>query len=115
LAISGVTVWGLCKVAKRIVGRGRPADHLPDVVIHGAAQRGGGFPSGHAAVATTLAAVSSRIVPPPAVPFVWATSLLVCGARTYVGAHLPLDTIGGAALGLSVGNIANLVLARRAS
>jgi glycosyltransferase 2 family protein len=110
LAIGGSAAWGLCKVAKRVVGRGRPADHLDDVVVHGTAQRGGGFPSGHAAVATTLAAISTRIVPPPAVPLVWATSLVVCGARTYIGAHLPLDAVGGAALGLSVGSMANVAL-----
>ena len=110
LVIGGTAAWGLCKVVKRVVGRGRPADHLDDVVVRGATQHGGGFPSGHAAVATTLAAISTGIVPPPAVPFVWATSLLVCGARTYVGAHLPLDAVGGAALGLSVGSMANVAL-----
>ena len=110
LAISGTAAWGLCKLAKRVVGRGRPGDHLDRVVVHGAAQQGGGFPSGHAAVATTLAAVCTRIAPPPAVPFVWGASLAVCGARIYVGAHLPLDVAGGAALGLSVGSVANVAL-----
>jgi membrane-associated phospholipid phosphatase len=110
LAISGTAAWGLCKAVKRIVGRGRPADHLDEVVVHGAAQQGGGFPSGHAAVATTLAAVGARLVAPPAVPVVWGSAAFVCAARTYVGAHLPLDVAGGAALGLSVGSTTNLVL-----
>ena len=46
LAVDGTAVWALCKLVKRVVRRGRPADHLDGVGIRGAAQRGGGFPSG---------------------------------------------------------------------
>jgi undecaprenyl-diphosphatase len=110
LAIDGTAAWALCKLVKRVVKRGRPADHLEDVSIHGAAQRGGGFPSGHAAVATTLAAVGSRVLPRPAARLAWGTAAVVCGTRQYVGAHLPLDVVGGAALGLAMGGVANLAL-----
>jgi undecaprenyl-diphosphatase len=34
----------------------------------------------------------------------------VCWARMYVGTHLPLDVAGGAALGVAVGSLANLIL-----
>jgi membrane-associated phospholipid phosphatase len=110
LASSGTAVWALSKLVKRIVRRGRPADHLADVSIHGATQRGAGFPSGHAAVATALAAVGSRVLPRPAAQAAWVTSALVCGTRQYVGAHLPLDVVGGAALGLAAAGVANLAL-----
>ncbi len=110
LAVDGTAVWALCKLIKRVVRRGRPADHLEDVAIHGAAQRGGGFPSGHAAVATTLAAVGGGLLPRPAATIAWGTAAVVCGTRQYVGAHLPLDVVGGAALGLAVGNVANLAV-----
>jgi membrane-associated phospholipid phosphatase len=110
LAVDGTAVWALCKLVKRVIKRGRPADHLDDVMVYGAAQRGGGFPSGHAAVATTLAAIASRMLPRPAAPLAWGTAALVGGARQYVGAHLPLDVVGGAALGLSMGTVANLAL-----
>jgi membrane-associated phospholipid phosphatase len=110
LAMSGTSVWALSKLVKRIVGRGRPADHLAGVLIHGATQRGAGFPSGHAAVATALAAVGSRVLPRPAAQAAWVTSALVCGTRQYVGAHLPLDVVGGAALGLAAGAVTNLAL-----
>jgi membrane-associated phospholipid phosphatase len=81
-------------------------------VIRGAAAHGRGFVSGHAAVVTALLAVAwpalgrrGRIV---------ASALVaaVCLARVHVGAHLPLDVVGGAALGLAVGGVVRLVLGR---
>jgi membrane-associated phospholipid phosphatase len=110
LAVDGTAMWASSKLIKRAVKRGRPGAHLADVVVHGAAQRGGGFPSGHAAVATTLAVIGSRIMPSRAAPLAWCAAALVCCAREYVGAHLPLDVAGGAALGLSAGTLANLTL-----
>jgi membrane-associated phospholipid phosphatase len=113
LAVGGTSAWALCKIVKRVVGRGRPADHLDNVLVYGAAQRGRGFPSGHAAVATALAAIVSRVVPRPMAQLVWVIAAVVGGTRLYVGAHLPLDVAGGAVLGLSVGGVANLALAAR--
>jgi membrane-associated phospholipid phosphatase len=110
LAVDGTAVWAFCKLVKRLVNRGRPADHLDDVVIRGAAQRGGGFPSGHVAVATTLTTIGRCALPSPASHIAWGIPALVCCARQYVGAHLPLDVVGGAALGLSAGTLANLAL-----
>ena len=34
---------------------------------------------------------------------------LVCVARVYVGAHMPLDVIGGAGLGILIGEIGRWV------
>jgi undecaprenyl-diphosphatase len=110
LAIDGTAVWAGCKVVKRFTKRGRPADHLDGVVVRGTAQRGLGYPSGHAAVATTLATVGSRLLSPPMAIGAFATATLVGGAREYVGAHLPLDVVGGAALGASAGMLANVAL-----
>ncbi len=110
LAVDGTVVWAFCKLVKRVVSRGRPADHLDDVVIRGAAQRGGGFPSGHAAVATTLAIIGRRALPSPASQIAWGVPAMVCCARQYVGAHLPLDVVGGVAFGLAAGTVANLAI-----
>ena len=43
-----------------------------------------------------------------------ALGAIVLFGRMYVGAHLPLDVIGGAALGAIVGSVVNLVVHPRA-
>jgi membrane-associated phospholipid phosphatase len=109
-AIAGTAAWGLAKVVKRIVGRGRPADHLHDVVVRGEPQRGHGFPSGHAAVAAALVAVGARTASPWAARGGRVVVLAVGFARQYVGAHLPVDVAGGLALGAGAGAVTNLVI-----
>ncbi len=76
---------------------GRPARYLDDVRIRGRPQRGLGYPSGHAAVATALALVTARS--PRARLLSIAVAALVGGGRMYIGAHLPLDVAGGLAIG----------------
>jgi len=59
------------------------------------------------AVATLLTPVLNgrwKVVP-------WAFVVLNGVARIYVGAHNPLDVIGGAGLGLLIGGLLNLVVA----
>jgi membrane-associated phospholipid phosphatase len=108
LAVAGTASWASAKVIKRLVRRGRPAEHLSGVTVRGARQSGQGFPSGHAAVAATLAVIGSSVLAAPQARLAWALAILVGGARQYVGAHLPLDVVGGAALGVASGAIANL-------
>jgi undecaprenyl-diphosphatase len=98
---TGTTTWLAAKVIKRHIGRGRPDGLLPHVQVRGRAATGHGFLSGHTGVATALAAAAVPHYPGlrAALAGVAAT---VGVARIYVGAHLPLDVVGGAALGLSV-------------
>jgi membrane-associated phospholipid phosphatase len=110
LALAGAGVYALAKVVKRFVERGRPSDVLDDVVVRGAAPHGLGFVSGHIAVVTALALVAWPWLPRWGR---WAAGLAVAAVfltRMYVGAHLPLDMVGGAALGVAVGALVRLLL-----
>jgi membrane-associated phospholipid phosphatase len=110
LAVTGIGVWLLAKWIKDEVGRGRPAALLDDVHIRGAQDSGLGFVSGHAAVAV---AIATLIVPYLPRRLRWAAVLvaaLVCVSRLYVGVHLPLDVVGGAALGWAAGSLVHLLL-----
>lgn len=102
-AVSGTVVWGGVKLIKPLVRRGRPRDHLSGVTVRGAEQRGLGYPSGHAAVAMTLAEVTTVACSPAGRTVAHLVAATTGGARVYVGAHLPLDVAGGLALGSVVG------------
>jgi len=101
LLAAGTATWALAKGVKRVIRRGRPASVEPNVHVRGQAQTGDGFVSGHAAVSVALASGVIRSVPVlDPVLAVWAATVGL--SRMYVGAHLPLDVLGGAALGLIV-------------
>ena len=102
LAAAGTTTWALSKVVKRIVRRERPAALLPGVVVRGEAATGLGYLSGHAGVATALAATLVQHVGLRRAAPALAVAGTVGLTRLYVGAHLPLDVAGGSALGLVV-------------
>jgi membrane-associated phospholipid phosphatase len=112
-AFAGGTAYLLAGVIKSAVDRGRPAAVLTSVQLRGAHASGLGFVSGHAAVAVALATVVSLWAPRPIRWLLWATALTVCVARVYVGAHLPLDVVGGAALGAMCGATARLLVGAR--
>jgi putative heme transporter len=114
ILLGGGAVYYLAKVVKHLVPRGRPAELLSDVHIHGTAARGQGYVSGHAAVAALLVTLLLPYLGRRGRWVVCGLAVLVCFARLYVGAHLPLDVIGGAALGLAVGAALRLGFARPA-
>jgi membrane-associated phospholipid phosphatase len=110
LAVGGTGAWAAAKGVKRIVRRGRPSVTMVGVRLRGKEEGDLGFPSGHAAVSAALTTVAW----PSAGPRWRATStgltVLVPLARVYVGAHLPLDCVGGAGLGLAIGSAVNLAI-----
>lgn len=112
LGLAGVGVYVLAKVVKRFVERGRPGTLLEDVVVRGAEPHGLGFVSGHIGVVTALALVAFPWLPRWGRWAVAAAVVLVFLSRMYVGAHLPLDMVGGAGLGLAVGGAVRLLLGR---
>jgi undecaprenyl-diphosphatase len=112
VALAGGTAYVLARVLKGLADRGRPATFLDDIESLGDLPTGHGFPSGHAAVAFALAVVlwpwlgrGWRWVP-------MGIAVFVGISRIKVGAHLPLDVVGGAALGVAAGGGARLLLGR---
>jgi glycosyltransferase 2 family protein len=101
LAVVGAVAWASSKAVKPFARRGRPASVLEARVL-GRPQAGLGYPSGHAAVSAAMAAVAAPHVPPRWVPVLWAGAVGIGATRAYVGAHLPLDVVGGVALGVAV-------------
>ena len=112
LLVAGAVTYELAKVVKRIVPRGRPRGLVSDVVIRGAEAHGRGFVSGHAATLAALATVAWPWLGRRARIAVVVLVALVCLARVYVGAHLPLDVVGGAGLGVAVGGGVRLLMGR---
>jgi undecaprenyl-diphosphatase len=111
IALAGVGVYLLALVVKQIAERGRPGALLSGVEereVFGAESLGS--PSGHAAVAAALTVVVAAHL-----SVRWTIVATVLGAvvvfgRIYVGAHLPLDVVGGAAVGAIVGSAVNMIV-----
>jgi undecaprenyl-diphosphatase len=102
LAVSGLSAYFLAKAVKRIVRRGRPSGLVTGLVVRGRPASGDGFVSGHAAVSMALACEAYQSLGAAAWPLPVLLAPMVGAARMYVGAHLPLDVVGGAALGWAV-------------
>jgi glycosyltransferase 2 family protein len=108
LLVAGPVAWILAKVVKDLIQRPRPTGFLEQVARFEGT--GLGFVSGHTAVAAALATAATPYLPRRVQRVVWAVAWVVGLARIYVGAHLPLDVIGGAALGWMVGAGLHLLL-----
>lgn len=110
LGVAGVGAWFAAKGVKAIVGRDRPGGILDTVIHRGPVDTGLGFPSGHVAVATALAAVASPYLGRTARRVVWSAVAVVAVARIYVGAHLPADVVGGFAVGWLIAAVYHLAV-----
>lgn len=109
LAAGAVTAaWVVAKEVKDLVERERPLGAGLEAEVRDASV-GWGYVSGHSAVAFALYAVAAPHLRTP-----WRRAALglagfVAVARVYSGAHLPLDIVGGAALGVIVGEAFRVV------
>lgn len=112
-AVAVVAKLALERVVKAAVERSRPGtsigeiDALGDVSLHGLS-----FVSGHAVITTACATMLMAVLPRRWRPVPWIVVALNGVGRIYVGAHNPLDVVGGIGLGLVIGGLlyAGLVL-----
>jgi membrane-associated phospholipid phosphatase len=102
VAVGGTAAWLLAKASKPLAGRPRPGHILAGVWTRETIEGDLGWVSGHTAVSTTLTAILAPAVPPPVRPVLGIVVATTAFGRMYVGAHLPLDLVGGAGLGLMI-------------
>ena len=97
----GAKLW-LEQVVKSVVERTRPGTSVGDAILRGQVSSDGlSFVSGHAVIAVAMATALSAVLPRRWRTVVWVLVALNGVTRIYVGAHNPLDIVGGAGLGLA--------------
>lgn len=99
LLFTGSLAYLVSGVMKDLVGRGRPAEFITDLVYKDTVVRGSGFPSGHTALATALFLTLSLYLP---AKYKWIAPVgivLVGLSRVQLGVHGPMDVVGGFAIG----------------
>ena len=110
LAIGGATAWIVAKILTQVAAQRPPDERISGVLLHGAVTPGLAFPSTHVAVAAALATIASPYLGRSGRRSAWLLVATVGVARIYVGAHLPVDVIGGFAVGWVVGSAVHLIL-----
>ena len=105
MAITMLILIPIGSLAKETVGRVRPA--MPEAELLMAPDTGYSFPSGHAVIASSGAALMLTLYRGSYKKLAVSIGLaveaaLVCISRVYIGDHYPLDIVGGVLLGVGV-------------
>jgi glycosyltransferase 2 family protein len=109
IIVAGMGTWFVAQGLKFLFERPRPAEFLPDLPREWTSG-GPGFVSGHTAVATAVVAVTAPYLPRPWRRVAWSLVVLVGFARIYSGVHLPLDVVGGFAVGWFIGTLVHMLV-----
>jgi undecaprenyl-diphosphatase len=105
---------GLERVVKQLVKRQRPGTSIGHIHARGnVPAHGQSFVSGHSVITTAMAGILTPILPGRWKVVPWVVVALNSMARVYVGAHNPLDVLGGFGLGLFIAGVIDAALLPR--
>ncbi|WP_324194568.1 phosphatase PAP2 family protein [Nocardia blacklockiae] len=96
-------------ILKALVDHDRPGTSIPGAILRDVPAAGQAFPSGHAIIVFGMATLLSPYLETRWPACLFGTAAVTSLARVYLGAHTPLDVVGGAAAGLAIGALLNLV------
>jgi undecaprenyl-diphosphatase len=98
------------ELVKGLVQRGRPGSTIDGAVLRDVPSTGVAYPSGHAVVIAGIVVLLAPYVRRRWLAVLIVLALLNAAARVFLGAHAPLDVVGGAAVGAAIGAVLNLLV-----
>ncbi len=109
LAFGGALAWILTTGARLLLAREANQD-LFDQLFLRVGSVGSGIPSRNLAIVAALATIADPFLSKAVRRFVWGAVLVVTLAEFLSGTYVPLEIIGGLALGIVIGALTNLLL-----